>query len=260
MSRNDLMRSAVLHIPHSSRCIPGDCRKDILLSDEELDLELLKMTDAFTNLIVAFFAGARLLVFPVSRLVVDVERFRDDKDESMAEAGMGAVYTHTHDGRPLRSSSPAIREDLLGRFYDPHHKILAGLVGKCLRDTGRCLILDIHSFSSSPLPYERAQKSDRPDICLGGDPFHTPGLLLSRALDRFGEAFERISVNSPFSGAIVPLEFFRKDRRVSSLMIEINRQLLMDENTGEKLPRIDMVFQKTGEILEKVLHHWACSI
>ena|GEM_PF-6492070 len=43
-------------------------------------------------------------------------------------------------------------------------------------------------------------------------------------------------------------------------MIEINRRLLMDENTGEKLPRIDMVFQKTGEILEKVIDYWACSI
>lgn len=254
------MRSLVLHIPHSSRRIPGDCRKDIMLSDEELDLELLKMTDAFTNLIVPFFAGARALVFPVSRLVVDVERFRDDKDESMAEAGMGVVYTHTHDGRQLRTSSPPMRENLLRRFYDPHHEIFTCIIGKCLRETGRCLILDIHSFSSRPLPYERAPDPDRPDICLGSDPFHTPGLLLARALDRFGEVFVRVNVNTPFSGAIVPLEFFRKDRRVSSLMIEINRQLLMDENTGEKLPQIDMVFQKTGKILEKVLHHWAFPI
>jgi len=67
-------------------------------------------------------------------------------------------------------------------------------------------------------------------------------------------------LNSSFSGAIVPLPFYNKDQRVPSLMIEINRRLLMDENTGEKLPRIDMVFQKTGEILEKVIDYWACSI
>jgi N-formylglutamate amidohydrolase len=101
---------------------------------------------------------------------------------------------------------------------------------------------------------------DRPDICPGSDPFHTSGVMLSRAVGLFGKAFENVKVNSPFSGAIVPLPFYNKDQRVSSLMIEINRRLLMDENTGEKLPRIDMVFQKTGEILEKVIDHWACSI
>jgi len=75
-------------------------------------------------------------VFPVSRLVVDVERFPDDEDEPMAGRGMGAVYT--------RLSS-----------------------GERLRDLG---------FSAE--------------------------------------------VNRPFAGSIVPAAFWRRDRRVRSMMIE----------------------------------------
>lgn len=39
----------ILLIPHSSTRIPDDIRKNILLSDHELELELLRMTDAFTD-------------------------------------------------------------------------------------------------------------------------------------------------------------------------------------------------------------------
>ena len=61
------------------------------------------MTDAFTDELFAptSFEAARV-VFPISRLVCDVERFPDDADEPMALRGMGAVYVKTTDGRPLR--------------------------------------------------------------------------------------------------------------------------------------------------------------
>jgi N-formylglutamate amidohydrolase len=61
------------------------------------------MTDAFTDELFAptSFEAARV-VFPVSRMVCDVERFPDGADEPMALRGMGAVYVKTTDGRPLR--------------------------------------------------------------------------------------------------------------------------------------------------------------
>ena len=39
----------VLHIPHSSRHIPAEERQAICLDDAELDKELLRMTDAYTD-------------------------------------------------------------------------------------------------------------------------------------------------------------------------------------------------------------------
>ncbi|MBO4318696.1 MAG: N-formylglutamate amidohydrolase, partial [Mailhella sp.] len=37
-----------------------------------------------------------------------------------------------------------------------------------------------------------------------------------------------VSVDEPFSGSMVPMAFYRRDSRVSSIMIELNRDLYMD--------------------------------
>ena len=95
---------AVLHIPHSSTAIPTDIRAAISLSNAALDNELLVMTDWFTDEI---FSSEKLEIpattFPVSRLVVDPERFVLDADEPMAKVGMGVIYNKTSHGEILRS-------------------------------------------------------------------------------------------------------------------------------------------------------------
>jgi hypothetical protein len=37
-----------------------------------------------------------------------------------------------------------------------------------------CLIIDVHSFSSVPLPHEPDQTPRRPEVCIGFDRFHSP--------------------------------------------------------------------------------------
>ena len=96
------MSILVLHIPHASTYIPAEVRKEILLSGTELSNELLRMTDRYTDLLVSGVDSVSRVVFPVSRLVVDPERFEDDQVESMAHRGMGMIYTRASTGRPLR--------------------------------------------------------------------------------------------------------------------------------------------------------------
>lgn len=89
----------ILHVPHASRVIPPDARAGIVLSDTELEHELDRMTDSFTDIIATRALagsgiGARIVAPPVSRLVVDVERFTDGS-EPMEAVGMGAIYTRT---------------------------------------------------------------------------------------------------------------------------------------------------------------------
>lgn len=86
------LKSVVVHVPHSSTSIPIALRPGILLSDPDLKAELVRMTDAFTDeLFLDAIAGAEAVVFPVSRLILDPERFENDGDEPMAARGMGVI-------------------------------------------------------------------------------------------------------------------------------------------------------------------------
>src|SRR3954462_3005611 len=145
------------------------------------------MTDAYTDeLFGGALPGVPAAVFPVSRLVVDPERFDDDSVEPMAELGMGGVYERSSTGTRLRAApTDDERAALLDRFYHPHHDRLTALVAAALRADGRCLVLDGHSFPSTPLPYEPDQDPDRPDICIGTDDFHPPEPLRDKAIDAF---------------------------------------------------------------------------
>jgi N-formylglutamate deformylase len=91
--------------------VPPEERQAIVLNDAELNNELLRMTDAYTD---ELFPPTRVeagrVVFPLSRLICDVERFPSDEDEPMATRGMGAIYTRTSMDHILRPQpDPAIR-------------------------------------------------------------------------------------------------------------------------------------------------------
>ena len=186
----------------------------------------------------------------MSRLVVDPERFADDALEPMAARGMGAVYTATTEGAPLRIGAPASRRaDLLDRFYEPHHAELQTAVETVLDATGRCLIIDAHSFPSRPLPCDLDQNPVRPDVCIGTDPFHTPVQLAVDAAAGFAALGLEVAIDRPYSGSIVPTRWHQTDERVRSVMIEVNRRLYMDPATGEKSAE----FSQTLAVVRSVL-------
>jgi N-formylglutamate deformylase len=110
----------IYHIPHASRYIPEDQYPYFCISQDELDKELHLMTDHFTDHIFKSTASLDDLIieFPVSRLVVDPERFSDDNQELMSSVGMGAVYTKRHNGELLRNSI-LNKSSLLELFYKP---------------------------------------------------------------------------------------------------------------------------------------------
>jgi N-formylglutamate amidohydrolase len=108
------------------------------------------------------------VVFPLSRLICDVERFPSDEDEPIATRGMGAIYTRTSMGHILRPQpDPASRHSLLERWYWPHHSKLERMVNDVAARLGVCLIVDCHSFPSVALPYELDQTGQRADFCIG---------------------------------------------------------------------------------------------
>lgn len=203
----------VLHMPHSSRQVPVGERQGIRLDDAALNSELLRMTDAYTDeLFPRTPVKAGRVIFPVSRLVCDVERFASDEHEPMATRGMGFIYTRTSMGEALRAQ-PGTAD----HWYRPHHLKLERMVNDVVVRSGGCLIVDCHSFPSTALPYEPDQTTHPADICIGTDSFHTSLLVRDSIVAAAKEEGYSVAIDAPFAGALVPLVYYRKDRRIMSV-------------------------------------------
>ncbi|WP_067668946.1 N-formylglutamate amidohydrolase [Nocardia miyunensis] len=244
----------LIHVPHGSRAIPAAVREHILLDDAELTAELSLMTDGHTAML-AERAAARTMLRPwlfvnaLSRLVVDPERFPDEREE-MRAVGMGAVYTRTSHGARLRRDDTGHEKGLLAKYYEPYAAAMAQAVDGRVSATGRAIIVDLHSYPSVALPYELHGAGPRPQICLGTDPFHTPPLLLAAARNAFAD-FEA-EVNSPFSGTYVPLRHYGRRPEVSALMVEIRRDTYMIEPGGEPHAGVTALVSALAELLDEI--------
>ena len=242
--------SIVLHIPHASKHIPNEYIKYFNLSKKDLEIELLKMTDHFTDeLFNISDPKIHQIKFLISRLLVDVERFELDELEPMSKVGMGCIYEKSNDGKTLKNVE-TIKDELIKNYYNNHHEKFTKIVDKKLIKNNKVLIFDCHSFPKYPLPYELNQKIKRPEICIGTDYFHTSDKLKNSLGELFEKSNFTLKYNEPFKGSIVPLKFYNKEIRVQSIMIEIRRDLYMDEKSGEKNYR----FNKIKKTLEKIIN------
>ncbi len=236
IKKNNVIIPLLVNIPHSSTYIPPEMKVKFLLSEDDLQKELLRMTDRYTEEIFSCVAelGGISVKYNYSRLVLDPERFRDDEKEEMACKGMGVIYTKDSNGRNLREINKNERNLLLRNIYDPYHSAITKEVQELLAKFGKCLIIDAHSFPAIALPYENASEIKRPQICIGTDPYHTPADLIQLVRNFFEDNNLTTEINKPFPGCYVPIKFLHQENRVKSVMIEINRGLYMNEDTGEK--------------------------
>ncbi|MFJ6071408.1 N-formylglutamate amidohydrolase [Streptomyces sp. NPDC093065] len=244
----------LLHVPHSSRQIPAGVRPGIVLSDAELERELDHMTDAHTAELAgraAELAGLTpwRFVNRTSRLVVDPERFPDEREE-MTAVGMGAVYTRTSHRRVMRPDDTD-PEPLIERYFRPYARAMTGAVADRLAATGRALIIDVHSYPAVPLPYELHGEGPRPPVCLGTDGFHTPPWLLAAARKAFAPCAET-GLDSPFGGTYVPLDFYGKRAEVGALMVEIRRDTYMTEPGGPAGPGLSRLAESLAALVDAV--------
>ncbi|HSK24466.1 MAG TPA: N-formylglutamate amidohydrolase [Egicoccus sp.] len=223
-------RPLVVHVPHAGTVIPSDVRERIVLDDVALAEELRRMTDHRTDVLAAGTGtvGATRFVNRCSRLVVDPERFLAPDLEEMEAVGMGAVYTATSDRGVLRHPDPAERDRLLDTWFRPYHAALTDLVARHLEASGRCVIVDVHSYPSITLPYERHADAARPPLCVGTHPVHTPAAARDAVVALAADAGLEVAFDAPFAGTFVPTAYL-DDPRVVSVMLEIRRDTYLDE-------------------------------
>mgnify|MGYP003880855991 CR=1 FL=1 len=190
----------------------------------------------------------------LTRLDLKPDFFPEGSKELMSQVGMGVTYTRGSLRQPLREQpTQGKRQELLKRYYIPHHQKLTEAVEESLLANNHCLIIDGHSFPALPLPYELNQTAFRPDFCLGTDDFHTPEELVARVEKILESCGYSTAWDQPFSGTIVPMKHYRKDQRVQSLMIEINRWLYLGEDysvDSERTKTLVNVLRRVAEGLK----------
>jgi N-formylglutamate deformylase len=239
----------ILHIPHASKEIPFLDGYQLPL--QQLQEEMHLLTDHYTDELFRQ-EDAAIIQSPCSRIFCDMERFEDDAHEPMSRLGMGVLYTSTDTGEHMREVNEQMRERILEGYYRPHHRRFASAVVAELRATGRALIVDCHSYPNQTLQRDLEKRLPRPDFNIGTDSFHTSKALIDRASEFFAERVYSLGVDWPYAGSIVPMAHYRKDQRVQSIMLEVNRRLYMDEQSGDKLPQFDSIREVVQEFLRAI--------
>ncbi len=94
--------------------------------------------------------------------------------------------------------------------------------------------MDCHSFPNKPLNRALDKSLFRPDFNIGTDVFHTPQKFIEASKNFFAEKGYSLGVDAPYSGSIVPMDFYNQNNKAQSIMLEVNRRLYLNEPTNEK--------------------------
>ena len=241
------MQQLILHIPHSATNIP--LKDGYIINDKAIINEIIKLTDWYTDDLFSTLSSINIIA-EFSRIFCDVERFADDSQEVMAQFGMGVLYTKTDDYDLMRNVSQELREHILNEYYWKHHEQLNNAVKNQLEQFNSATIIDCHSFPNVPINRSLDKTSIRPDFNIGTDSYHTPQKLIDASVSFFESKGHTLGIDYPYTGSIVPMNYYMKDKRVNSIMLEINRKMYLKENTNEKSSSYNYTKQITQEFVE----------
>ena len=247
------MKKLILHVPHSSSNLPF--KDGYVVSDELLKNEILKLTDWYTDDLFHLDKD-EMIQAEFSRIFCDPERFSEDEHEEMAKVGMGVLYEKTDDNLLMREISPKLRKKILDEYYWVHHQKLNNAVNQQLEKYGKAIIIDCHSMSDIPFIRDKDQYTKRTDYSIGIDSIHTSDELLQTTLNFFSYRRIEVAINSPYSGTLVPMEHYKKNESVQSIMIEVNRKLYLKDNSNvksENYPAVKRLLQAYLEEIRQLL-------
>ena len=221
------MSSLIVHVPHASTNIPDDVWQEFLVPKDQVNAEALASADLYTDEMARqAWPQAKIVQAQVSRIVVDVERYDDDKREEMAAVGRGALYTHDHNQMRIRESlSDQRREELLARYYRPHWQELRA-------QAAGTILIDLHTYPAKPWIIERHAKGPRPEIDIGFTEGPTPPFWVSALSLHFHQHGYDVGHNTPYAGVI-------DAGAKAAVMIEIRRDVVgQPEPTNTKWERL----------------------
>ena len=96
------------------------------------------------------------------------------------------------------------------------------------------------------------QTKPRPDFNIGTDKFHTPRELIELSTEFFANRNYTVGIDWPYSGSIVPLEYYGKNKNVHTIMLKINRSLYLEEPSNNKSSNYINMRQVVKEFLSTI--------
>lgn len=240
----------LIHLPHSGRDIPSEFKSDYLLREDELQENVDQYCDLYTDELfgdlVECFGGVKS---NYSRLFFDPERFGDDASEPMYQKyRLGWFYENAIlTNKPLRKLDNKTK---IRAYYDAHHKELNEKTAEKLSLYEKCTVIDCHSFSNERYWFHDTNLA-LPDICIGYEENHVYEELVAIIQEEF-TGYE-IGINTPYAGSLVPTNYWGKDLRVKSVMIEINKRIYLEPDNITKSKDFETIKQKLNNILQKLL-------
>ncbi len=236
--KDKFLNSLIFHIPHSSIKIPNEFKNDFI--DENItNNEINLLTDFYTHEIFNI-ENTTKLIFPYSRVFCDVERLPDE-DEIMYKVGRGFYYTKTDCGNDLRIENKLNKDLIYNNYYKKHHDELNNLVKEKLKNNSLAIIIDCHSYSDKPFKTDLIQTNNRPDFCLGTDSYHTPNWLIDIIYLHLTNLGFSVTINNPYEGTIIPLEYYNKNNNVLGIMIEVNRKLYLNNDNSKNIDDVKIL-------------------
>lgn len=226
----------IVHIPHNGYAFPYDAStpEHPQLNRTALENSLYVLADYRVDVLADDLLQALLSekINPYrfentfSRLYMDPERFPDDR-EVMNSRGMGVIYTKNHALQPLYDGVlPETEQKRRMAHYTAYHEAFDTLIDNLLQQYGECVILDLHSYASQALPYELYPDVPRAPLVFGTDSLHS-----SELMPILPQHTSWIAYNTVFQGTFVPTRFYQRDARVQSVMIEVRKDVYLNENT-----------------------------
>ena len=223
----------VLHIPHA-----GISGLDSTCWSDKLSLlnEVRRWTDWYTDVIFVPEDVDSLKIHSIiatnSRFVLDMERLINDPFE---KEGQGINYTSFSGVH--REVDVEEKKRLMIR-YTAHQEELKSLLNE------HSLLIDCHSFPS--------ELSDV-DVCIGvNDDWSRPSdFVIGIVKEGFDRQGYKVRVNEPYSNSIAPVTNFI----YSSLMIELNKRIYMNEDTLEITSGAKLVRNVLRQIYGILINH-----
>lgn len=223
------MTYILFHIPHASLKIPNKYWEVCIKDKDYINQTNIFLSDLLTDKLIP--AKCHKLIFNYSRLFCDVEKFKDDSKEIMAKKGMGVIYTYDCDNM-IAIPNRKYKNRVLKSYYDKHHNKLNKIVTMALKNNNHCIIIDLHSFSDEMLK-KLFNSNNNPDICIGIDEFYTDKKLLDFTIKHFKKYGFSVEINKPYFGTLIPNKYFsKKEEKLSSIMLEINKRIYLNNKNG----------------------------